>query len=77
MEPRLDSNTPFDGEPDSWVHSACLLCSNGCGLDIAVKDGRIAGVRGSIDHPVNLGHLGPKGKHAWVANNSPRRAPSR
>ena len=28
---------------DSWVPSACLLCSNGCGLDIAVKDGRIEG----------------------------------
>ncbi|HEX3196037.1 MAG TPA: hypothetical protein VHR39_00635, partial [Propionibacteriaceae bacterium] len=21
---------------DSWIPSACLLCSNGCGLDIAV-----------------------------------------
>jgi anaerobic selenocysteine-containing dehydrogenase len=31
---------------DSWVPSACLLCSNGCGLDIAVKDGRMFGVAG-------------------------------
>ena len=28
-------------EIDSWVPSACLLCSNGCGLDIAVKEGRM------------------------------------
>ncbi|WP_344933444.1 hypothetical protein [Actinoplanes nipponensis] len=29
---------------DRWVPSACLLCSNGCGCDIAVKDGRMVGV---------------------------------
>lgn len=28
-------------EFDRWVRSACLLCCNGCGCDIAVKDGRI------------------------------------
>jgi ferredoxin-nitrate reductase len=30
-------------EPDRWVQSACVLCSNGCGLDIGVKEGRIVG----------------------------------
>ena len=73
MQPRIDANLAIAGEPDKWVHSACLLCSNGCGLDIAVKDGRIVGVRGQADHPVSFGHLGPKGEHAWVANNSRRR----
>ena len=73
MQPRHDINLGIEGEPDRWVHSACLLCSNGCGLDIAVKDERIVGVRGNVDHPVNSGHLGPKGRHAWVANNDPRR----
>jgi ferredoxin-nitrate reductase len=73
MQPRTDTNLQCDGEPGQWVHSACLLCSNGCGMDIAVKDGAIVGVRGIAAHPVNLGHLGPKGEHAWVANNSKRR----
>src|SRR3954447_19002884 len=73
MQPRLDSNVSIDGEPDRWVHSACLLCSNGCGLDIAVKDNRIVGVRGDARHPVNFGHLGPKGENGWRANASPRR----
>lgn len=76
MTPRIDINLAIAGEPDEWVHSACLLCSNGCGLDIAVKDGRIVGVRGSAKHPVNFGHLGPKGEHSWVANNSKRRGTS-
>lgn len=73
MQPRQDVNLQCDGEPDAWVHSACILCSNGCGLDIAVKDGRIVGVRGDVNHPVNFGHLGPKGENGWVANASPRR----
>jgi len=33
-------------EPERWVQSTCVLCSNGCGLDIGVRDGRIVGVRG-------------------------------
>jgi ferredoxin-nitrate reductase len=57
-------------EPDKWVQSACVLCSNGCGMDIGVKDGRIVGVRGRAVDAVNHGRLGPKGLHGWVANNS-------
>ena len=57
-------------EPDRWVQSACVLCSNGCGMDIGVKDGRMVGVRGRAVDPVNHGRLGPKGLHGWVANNS-------
>lgn len=73
MESRVDTNLGIKGEPDAWVHSACILCSNGCGMDIAVKEGKIVGVRGIADHPVSFGHLGPKGEHAWVANHSKKR----
>src|SRR5947209_6749428 len=73
MQPRVDINLSIDREPDRWVHSACILCSNGCGQDIAVADGRIVGVRGIVDHPVSFGHLGPKGENGWIANNSDRR----
>ncbi len=55
---------------DVWVQSACVLCSNGCGLEIAVKDGRMVGVRGRGDDPVNRGRLGPKGLFGWQANAS-------
>jgi ferredoxin-nitrate reductase len=57
-------------EPDKWVQSACVLCSNGCGLEIGVKDNKIVGVRGLASDTVNRGRLGPKGLHGWVANNS-------
>ena len=65
---RVDSRVT--AEPDHWVQSACVMCSNGCGLDIGVKDGRIVGVRGRKDDRVNRGRLGPKGLHSWVANHS-------
>ena len=65
---RVDQHTIE--EPEHWVQSACVLCSNGCGMDIGVKNGQIVGVRGRGADRVNLGRLGPKGLHAWVANNS-------
>ena len=49
---------------DRWVQSACVLCSNGCGVDIAVKDGTMVGVRGRAVDIVNHGRLGPKGLFA-------------
>ena len=33
-----------------WVQSACVLCSNGCGCDIAVKDGRMRGFE--VEQPI-------------------------
>src|SRR5829696_7938082 len=59
-----------DDDVDSWVQSACVLCSNGCAADIAVKDGRMVGVRGRPDDRVNRGRLGPKGLYGswpWAA----------
>jgi len=58
---------------DRWVQSATILHSNGDGLDIAVKDGRIVGVRGRAVDRVNHGRLGPKDLFGWQANNSPDR----
>lgn len=56
--------------PEHWVQSACVLCSTGCALDIGVRGGRIVGVRGRAVDRVNKGRLGPKGLHAWIANES-------
>src|SRR3954468_8179721 len=63
-----------ESEVDRWVQSACLLCSNGCGCDIAVKDGRMVGVRGRATDVVNHGRLGPKGLYgSTVWSRSPDR----
>lgn len=58
---------------DRWVQSAAVLHSNGDGLDIAVKDGRIVGVRGRAVDRVNHGRLDPKDMFGWQANASPDR----
>src|SRR3954470_17710323 len=60
-------------EPDQWVQSCCVLCSNGCALDVGIKDGKIVGVRGREADRVNRGRLGPKGLYGWQANHSPDR----
>ncbi|HEX8771964.1 MAG TPA: nitrate reductase [Pyrinomonadaceae bacterium] len=60
-------------KPDKWVQSCCILCSNGCALDIGIKDGQMVGVRGRRADRVNKGRLGPKGLHGWVANHSQAR----
>src|SRR5829696_1570036 len=57
-------------EPERWVHSVCVLCSTGCGMDVGVTGGRIVGVRGRAEDRVNRGRLGPKGMHGWEANHS-------
>jgi ferredoxin-nitrate reductase len=69
IEDSWGPRTPFVGEgrwpvrvdertiatPERWVQSCCILYSNGCGLDIGVRDGKIVGVRGrGVDH-VNHG----------------------
>jgi anaerobic selenocysteine-containing dehydrogenase len=58
---------------DRWVQSAAVLHSNGDALDIAVKDGRIVGVRGREVDRVNHGRLDPKDLFGWQANSSPDR----
>ncbi|MGC3974409.1 MAG: molybdopterin-dependent oxidoreductase [Nitrospira sp.] len=68
---RSDSNV--EGRVETWVPSACVLCSNGCGVEIGVKDGKIVGIRGRSDDRVNRGRLGPKGLYGWKANASPER----
>ena len=67
----VDETRPEDVE--RWVQSACVLCSYGCGVDIAVKGGKIVGVRGRAEDHVNHGRLGPKGLYGWQAINSPDR----
>lgn len=65
---RVDSHVR-DGlredDVERWVQSACLLCSNGCGVDIGVRDGQMVAVRGRENDRVSRGRLGPKGLFGW------------
>jgi anaerobic selenocysteine-containing dehydrogenase len=59
-----------EAEIDRWVQTASILHSNGDALDIAVKDGRIVGVRGRGVDRINRGRVDPKDLFGWQANNS-------
>ncbi|TCC57750.1 nitrate reductase [Kribbella pittospori] len=72
VDTRLDEGLS-EADVDTWVQSATTLHSNGDALDIAVKDGRIVGVRGRAVDRVNHGRLGPKDLYGYQANNSPDR----
>ncbi len=48
------------GAVERWVPAASLLHSGGDAMDIAMADGRMAGVRGRAVDRVNRGRLGPK-----------------
>jgi anaerobic selenocysteine-containing dehydrogenase len=72
---RVDEYLP-DGPVDRWVQSASLLHSNGDAIDIGVRDGRIAGVRGRAADRVNRGRLDVKDRYGWQANHHPDRLTS-
>ncbi|WP_313817971.1 nitrate reductase [Citricoccus sp.] len=70
---RVDTHLDEGLDPESvdrWVQTASILHSNGDALDVAVKDGRIAGVRGRAGDRVNHGRLGVKDLYGWQANGS-------
>jgi anaerobic selenocysteine-containing dehydrogenase len=70
---RVDMYLADEMDPESvdrWVRSAAVLHSNGDGLDIAVKDGRIVGVRGRADDRINHGRVDTKDLFGWQANAS-------
>lgn len=60
-------------EAERWIQSACVLCSNGCALDVGVNGGRMVAVRGRGVDRINRGRLGPKGLFGWQANESKER----
>lgn len=70
---REDQHLASGVEPSTverWVQTASLLHSDGDAMDIAVKDGRMVGVRGRTSDRVNRGRLGPKDAFGWQANGS-------
>ncbi len=78
-QPRVDQflrTGITDDDVERWVPSACVLCSYGCGLDIAVRDGEMVGVRGRETTPSTGGGWGPRacsaGRASWrIASTTP------
>ena len=47
--------------PDTWKGAVCRYCGTGCGMEIGLKNSRVAAIRGNKDYPVNKGVLCLKG----------------
>ena len=73
---RVDAHPGDPGPVDGWFRSASVLHSNGDAMDIAVRGGRIVGVRGRADDRVNHGRLGPKGSGVCLTPSSQWRRPA-
>jgi anaerobic selenocysteine-containing dehydrogenase len=44
-----------------WLKTGCVLCAQNCGLQVLVKDNRIAKVKGDKDNPRSKGYVCRKG----------------
>lgn len=55
-----------------YLHT-CPLCEAMCGLDIRVKDGKVASIRGNRDDVWSRGHICPKGAALAALHDDPDR----
>lgn len=53
--------------------SICSYCGVGCGIVMAVQDGKLISLEGDPDHPINEGALCPKANALFQVNTSPQR----
>ena len=58
---------------DHVAKTTCYMCACRCGIDVHVKDGRVAYIEGNRDHPVNKGVLCAKGAAGIMQVNAPAR----
>ncbi|HEY91363.1 MAG TPA: molybdopterin-dependent oxidoreductase [Dehalococcoidia bacterium] len=57
----------------TWKKTACVLCGNGCGLEVQVEDNRIIKVRPDKDSPASEGYICRKGTNvAYHQHNADR-----
>ncbi|ETK32664.1 molybdopterin oxidoreductase family protein [Microbispora sp. ATCC PTA-5024] len=54
-----------EDDVDAWVPGVSVLGAGGDALDVAVRDGRVVGVRGRAADRVNHGRLDPREGDAW------------
>jgi len=41
----------------TWKKTACILCSENCGLEVKVEGGKLVKIRGDKEHPESKGYL--------------------
>ena len=69
-EPKLDLSPPVS---DEIRKTTCYMCACRCGINVHLKDGKVAYIEGNRDHPVNKGVLCAKGSAGIMQVNAPSR----
>jgi len=58
---------------DRTAKTTCYMCACRCGINVHLKDGRVAYIEGNRDHPVNKGVLCAKGAAGIMQVTAPSR----
>ncbi|WP_085869707.1 molybdopterin oxidoreductase family protein [Pseudoruegeria aquimaris] len=58
---------------DEIRKTTCYMCACRCGINVHMKDGKVAYIEGNRDHPVNQGVLCAKGSSGIMQVNAPSR----
>ncbi|MEM6386543.1 MAG: molybdopterin oxidoreductase family protein [Pseudomonadota bacterium] len=69
-------NVVLDTSPkvsDDVRKTTCYMCACRCGINVHMKDGKVAYIEGNKDHPVNRGVLCAKGSSGIMQHLSPAR----
>ena len=70
QQPRLDLSPKVS---DEVRKTTCYMCACRCGINVHMKDGKVAYIEGNRDHPVNKGVLCAKGSAGIMQHNAPSR----
>lgn len=69
-QPHVDTSPKVS---DEVRKTTCYMCACRCGINVHMKDGKVAYIEGNKDHPVNQGVLCAKGSAGIMQHNAPSR----
>ncbi|GAB5435047.1 molybdopterin oxidoreductase family protein [Falsiruegeria mediterranea] len=70
QQPKIDTSPKVS---DEIRQTTCYMCACRCGINVHMKDGKVAYIEGNRDHPVNKGVLCAKGSAGIMQVNAPSR----
>ena len=69
-QPRIDTSPKVS---DEIRKTTCYMCACRCGINVHMREGKVAYIEGNRDHPVNQGVLCAKGSAGIMQHNAPSR----
>ncbi|MEM9579740.1 MAG: molybdopterin oxidoreductase family protein [Pseudomonadota bacterium] len=70
QQPKIETSPKVS---DEIRKTTCYMCACRCGINVHLKDGKVAYIEGNRDHPVNKGVLCAKGSAGIMQVNAPSR----